>query len=401
MSDAAASLTEKLRLAAQADPRASSDIARLLRACKANGDAPKQWTIRWNEAALGLLHDAVGLELVRVRTDGRRTVDIESLARRLGGAARLTSALSAFEPSPANNFGGEWDRLEAQLKTEKARAWLASVRRPTTSPSDDILHVARAIDFTSESPAPIHLSDLGARIGASSKFFRPGERGTRLLADALLFLSGEPSRTPDARAAALERAGLLFSPTAYSVLVCGPLSVGTPPLDFPYGLAQRGKAAMLTLDTLEGAALQPRAQAVLTIENEAPFLAAIKEGLQRNILLVMTGGFPNRAVLALLKAVASSTGAAWMHWGDTDLAGIRIARILEQAVSQPPTFFRCQPEDVRRLKARLIPLSAEATKAIAHDLAANDRAAGTDILRTTLQEGGWLEQEAWEPADDL
>lgn len=155
---------------------------------------------------------------------------------------------------------------------------------------------------------------------------------------------------------------------------------------------------MLTFDTIEGATLQSIARSVITIENEAPFLAAITEGLQQDGLLVMTGGYPNRAVLALLKAVLSRADVDWMHWGDTDLAGVRIARLMQQVVGRPPIFFRCSADDVRRLNYRLIPLSADAGKSIASDLAANGQATGAEILRTVLQEGGWLEQEAWEAA---
>lgn len=398
MPDAVNSLAEALRQAAGADAQAANDIARLLRACKASGRPPKQWTIRWNEPAIEFLQAAIGLDLIRVGLDGRRTVDIERLAQRVGGPGPLTSALDAFEPAPGDDYGKDWDAIVAATKSDNARAWLASVRRPSVKPSNDFLHVVRALDFVNEGLSTIHLSDLGARIGASSKFFRPGERGTRMLADALLFLRGQTERTPETRAAALEKAGLLFSPTAYSVLLCGPLTIGAPALDFPHQLARRGKATMLTFDTIEGATLQSIARSVITIENEAPFLAAITEGLQQDGLLVMTGGYPNRAVLALLKAVLSRADVDWMHWGDTDLAGVRIARLMQQVVGRPPIFFRCSADDVRRLNYRLIPLSADAGKSIASDLAVNGQATGAEILRTVLQEGGWLEQEAWEAA---
>jgi hypothetical protein len=53
-------------------------------------------------------------------------------------------------------------------------------------------------------------------------------------------------------------------------------------------------------------------------------MSSMKEGLHRRWLLAATGGFANRAVADFLKGIVSPT-LPWRHWGDTDLAGIRIA----------------------------------------------------------------------------
>jgi hypothetical protein len=143
------------------------------------------------------------------------------------------------------------------------------------------------------------------------------------------------------------------------------------------------------LETCEG---------VLTLENEASFLSALKEGLQARGLLVATSGFPNRAVLSLLGQVIPHTDS-WLHWGDTDLAGIRIARMLESRLGRRPELFRCTAMEVRRLKGRLIPLSPEGRREMAADLKEYPAALGADVLRADLAEGGWLEQEAWEDAE--
>jgi hypothetical protein len=73
----------------------------------------------------------------------------------------------------------------------------------------------------------------------------------------------------------------------------------------------------------------------------------MSEGLHKRWLLVAMGGFPNRAVLSVLKSVLPQCGT-WRHWGDTDLAGIRIARILANRLGRAPHFFRCTSDDVRR-----------------------------------------------------
>jgi len=125
----------------------------------------------------------------------------------------------------------------------------------------------------------------------------------------------------------------------------------------------------------------------------------MKEGLHLRRLLVATGGFPNRAVLSLLSLVMPHS-ASWLHWGDTDLPGIRIARVLKRCLGRTPEFFRCGGEDVRRFKARLIPLSVQERKDMAADLKGAPSALGSSVLRADLAEGGWLEQEAWEPSTD-
>lgn len=397
-----------LRRACEADPRAARDAARLLKRWDAAGRPPASWTVRWSSGAVTLLRESAGLDVIRSGSSGGLVIKFDQLCRKLGGVEIAREALAAFV-RPAADDRTE-DSLVACLRqllpkaaSDRSRRWITGLllaKDPRmASKIEDISWVARALDALDKlAGKEIHCSDLGSRVGASSKYFRPGCVGRRLLADALLHLDGGGETTDPAREAALENAGVRLSPTAYGVLVAGPLVLGEPALDFPHALSCRNQAVMLTLQNLGGARLLDRCEGVLTIENEASFLSAMKEGLHARKLLVATSGFPNRAVLALLGDIMEQA-ESWLHWGDTDLAGLRIARLIESRLGRSPELFRCTAAEIRRLKDRLIPLTPTARRDMAIDLKTLPTALGADVLRTALAEGGWLEQEAWEPSE--
>jgi hypothetical protein len=73
---------------------------------------------------------------------------------------------------------------------------------------------------------------------------------------------------------------------------------------------------------------------VLTVENLAPFNRHVAMAAHPDVCVVYTGGFPSPAVVALLGRLrdAAPGGAAFCHWGDVDLGGIRILDCLEDAL---------------------------------------------------------------------
>lgn len=403
-----ASFLDFLRRAGEVEPSVLRDAARLWRRWKKTGRPPASWTIRWNDRALSLFSEAVGLDVMRWVQNGGRVVDLAALCNKIGDAQAVFAALSAFtQPdcaSPVSEaLSAQVRALHSQAVSERSRRWLSRLLANPDGPThfgevNEIASVARALEVLEQlSGKEIHCSDLGSRAGASSKYFRPGAPGRRLLADALIAVNGGGAVTDQAREAALEAAGVRLSPTAYAVLAAGPFSVGVPPLDFPRVLSERNEAVLLSLQNLASARLLETCDGVLTIENEASLLSAMKEKLHSRRLLVLTGGFPNRAVLRLLGQVMPRAGS-WFHWGDTDLAGIRIARMLESRLGRTPELFRSTPSEVRRLKGRLIPLPSEARREMASDLKEFPATLGSEVLRADLAEGGWLEQEAWEAA---
>ena len=344
-----------------------------------------------------------GLDVVRSKANGVMQVDVRRLIEKVGDLPALETELDHFlrsfekvqipddEPARQSLRQGDW--------SPESRRWLDRILPLTRSlgaaETAEVTAVLKSLELIRSGTGPWHASVLGARTGVASKFFRPGMPGRRRLADALLFLKGDTDFSDPARDAILEEAGVLGSDTAYTVLVAGGLTLDG--LDFVSRLAEKNQAIPLTLQNLVHPRLDPSVEGLLTIENEAPFLAAMAEGLHRRWVLVATGGFPNRAVVSLLKSVIPQT-ASWRHWGDTDLAGLRIARTLADRVGKTPTFFRCTADDVRRWRDRLIPLDPGDKKSLALHLRAHPDALGADVLRTVLQEGGWLEQEAWQAA---
>lgn len=177
-------------------------------------------------------------------------------------------------------------------------------------------------------------------------------------------------------------------------LCCGPLRLRLPgrELAFPAELANAGQAAALTAGLLAQAAAVGPIRAVLTCENPAPFaaLCSIDAELptpRAETLIVLTNGFPNRAVRRLLVGLRPLV-QTHQHWGDTDLAGIRIARICAADLDREPLFWR--PNGPHRIS-----FDTDAADALRRDLAMRPSAPGAEVLRGCLAAGGWCEQEAW------
>jgi hypothetical protein len=77
-------------------------------------------------------------------------------------------------------------------------------------------------------------------------------------------------------------------------------------------------------------------KSVLTIENLASFNRHVREVKQNGDVVVYTGGFPSRTVVAALVAISRWPGLrAIYHWGDVDEGGLRIALTLCSTVSIP------------------------------------------------------------------
>jgi len=397
------------------------DALRLRRQRQRHGKLPATWTLRWAPPAISLFQDHVGLDSFRrfssssssscARTDAKGVwkLDILKLCQKLGGVEVLQTGLEGFLRSGAPASGPDprlipLEKLRRIHSSEKAQRWLdhhmclAQARKLGEDMTAEIMtFIARALDVLADlAPGEtIHGSVLGARTGAASKFFRPGAFGRRLLGEALMpdLLS---KSTDSERELALEQAGVAISETAYGVLMAGPCVLGPSPFDFPSQLSLHDQAVYLTLQNLHKAQLQLNAETLITVENETPFLALLKEGMHRKALIVLTAGFPNRAVMSLLEKAARFV-TTWRHWGDTDLSGIRIARVLFERIGGTPMFWRCLPEDVRRLRSNLLSLSRAEREDIADDLMHHPNAPGVEVLKTVLMEGGWLEQEAWRP----
>ncbi|MBP9699413.1 MAG: DUF2399 domain-containing protein [Elusimicrobia bacterium] len=383
------------------DPRVLADARRLRRFWVAGQPPPTYWTLRWLPPAMDRFFAWAGVDTVRREKAGGHRVSMQRLVDQSAPGKSLEESLDRFLRShePSSRPANDDQPREFFEKTDcpETRRWLKQLfgggRILTELEKPEVNIIARALDLIFGQRELWNVSVLGARAGGGSKFFRRGSRGRRRLADALLFLRGMIPAGDDDREAVLDETGIVGSETSTGVLVAGSLTVDG--MDYPTRLADKNQAVFLTVQNLVRPAAAPSVEGVLTIENDAPFMASLKEGLHQKWLLAATGGFANRAVVDLLKRILSPA-LPWRHWGDTDLAGVRIARVLAERVGYRPTFYRCGPDDIRARRARLLPLDVPSKRAIATDLKNNPNALGSEILRTVLQEGGWLEQEAWQ-----
>jgi hypothetical protein len=80
---------------------------------------------------------------------------------------------------------------------------------------------------------------------------------------------------------------------------------------------------------------------VTTIENEYPFLSYVEQaggpaGLaRRGEMAVYTAGFPTPRLVTALTDLARRSGAAFQHWGDADVGGLRIWHFLRSRLGCP------------------------------------------------------------------
>ncbi len=131
---------------------------------------------------------------------------------------------------------------------------------------------------------------------------------------------------------------------------------------------------------------------VLIVENLTPFQACLGH-LDRSssVLLLWSGGFPNRGVKRLLEEAARGR-ARIRVWCDLDLGGIRIARLIHDITSGTAEPVLMSPVTVQESKVSCR-LSAENMARIRHDLEQHPDGILADTLRAILNREEWIEQE--------
>jgi hypothetical protein len=275
-------------------------------------------------------------------------------------------------------------RLGTRVRTMGPETWIAGRRL-----------AYRCAAALLDPDAPLRdVSTWGAQLAGDSKALRRGRPLRRAVLDLVRLAVPELAEAPAAEVAG--HVGLDPDGAAAAALCCGPLRLRLTDSDlaFPAELAAIGQPAALTAGLLALAVPDGPVRTVLTCENPAPFaaLCAVDAELptaRAETLIVLTNGFPNRAVRRLLTALRA-LAPEHLHWGDSDLAGIRIARICAGDLDREPSFWRSEGP-------HRIPFDAEQAAAIRHDLALRPLAPGAEVLRGCLAAGGWCEQEAWQP----
>jgi hypothetical protein len=150
--------------------------------------------------------------------------------------------------------------------------------------------------------------------------------------------------------------------------------------------------AMSTTDVERLRCLHLPEGGVLVIENLTPFEACLENAKSlAPMLLVWSGGFPNRGVVRIL-AQAARQRARIRMWCDLDLGGVRIARSIHRITSgiAEPVLMDA---DTVRLASVGCPLSSEARRIMGRDLTLHPHDSLVDTLRSLLQRGEWIEQE--------
>jgi hypothetical protein len=147
---------------------------------------------------------------------------------------------------------------------------------------------------------------------------------------------------------------------------------------------------------------------VTTIENEYPFLSYIEEaggpaGLaSHDEVAVYTAGFPTPRLVAALTALAARSGAAFQHWGDADVGGLRIWWFLRSRLACPLTLVRTTAEWVAaEASSGGRPLSSVERQALTRMRKELASAEGPDVdsaralIDALLEHGMKLEQERY------
>ncbi|MGH7491860.1 MAG: Wadjet anti-phage system protein JetD domain-containing protein [bacterium] len=322
--------------------------------------------------------------------------------------AMLLEKLQAILPSLRSLLPQKvHQRLTSELAAQNGYLWRDGVlKKHGTRALSNVSSILQALELLASREHFWSFSELGARVAGSSKSLRPGSELYRLAADwSLPFLENAENllqiEDPAVRRARIwEQLGVEQSSAAITVMIGGPLvyekrgqRVGSVQQYF-----EMGEPATLSLVQIAGLErIAPLFDTVLTVENLTPFVQAVEKPVLPQALIVYTEGFPNRAVSQLLRLCQQHVAnLRFLHWGDTDLAGVRILRNLTSILGRAPMAFRCGPQEIARLQSRLIPLTPKAREQIVQDLRDHPDAPGHEILHAVLRYGGWLEQEAWE-----
>jgi len=149
----------------------------------------------------------------------------------------------------------------------------------------------------------------------------------------------------------------------------------------------------LTQDTLGAMRnLQVKGRRLLTVENLVAFEEDVRAGLDPDTIAVFTSGFPRVLEQRFLSALVAAGVERVDHWGDLDLGGLRILRVLDELLPVPVLPFRMEPELLDRLPTKpLTGYDRGGLKAWVADEAAPCR----ELAAAMLERDRKVEQEGW------
>src|SRR5260221_191189 len=267
--------------------------------------------------------------------EAARRLGYEPLSDGLGELARHAEHL-ASQPQP------EWmatflTGLAASLQRGDA-VILGMKRSRLKQERRAVVPALTAAVALSREPAPAWERVISERVfGDSKQLARVRSAVIAVLVEADPRWAGVP---PDEALDLLEAYGVRRKPGLIRCAGAAALQVGAK----VYALEDFAPAAHLPdawADAWVAALVSAGVQRVTTIENEYPFLSYIEEmggpaGLaSRSEVAVYTAGFPTPKLVSTLAHLARRSSAAFQHWGDADVGGLRIWWLLRSRLACP------------------------------------------------------------------
>lgn len=299
-------------------------------------------------AELASLERAGGLVVKRKRIDGVDTIanvrigDPDILYRYRGRTPSRLFADTSLEPLRRRT-----DLPEGFLRVidEVGDAWSRNVswlgiRKGEVGILDRSLSVARALgSLPRTAETSIDYRTLSRRASGDSKVL---ERQMRPIVDLLRRLYPAPEHRDLADDELLASLGVEKLPQP--LLIGGPVALDGQSLpNLPFIGVPPEQHHRLSLGN---------AEYLLTIENYTSFFRHCRElNSNRNGVIIFTGGFPAKAILAAITAFAGRLVVPTFHWGDMDPGGLRIFVHLENALRQRDIQLRPHLMDVETLAA--------------------------------------------------
>jgi hypothetical protein len=251
------------------------------------------------------------------------------------------------------------------------------------------------VDFLVNNNEIYTMAELAARFSDNSKSLRNG-RLRKQVEEWLLLIENEQSRYFDETMTIWERFRIINDRLTVQAIVFGPViyQKNNKVYDWIYQLWKSGEAATLSWSNLSGIQMKwaddyKAEKKLITCENEAPFSRMIRE--KQSGILLFSKGFPNDAVKQVYKDLAPQSFSC-LHWGDSDLAGLQIAAILNSI--HPLFLFRCNLPTLEKHQEQLLILPDKMKRKIELFLENNPDFPFSAELEFTCKHG-WLEQESW------